>query len=515
MVDNMLESNIFKNLNSKEVFSFFIEISKIPRGSGNTKEISDYIKSFAIKRNLEYYQDDFNNVIIYKNGTTCYENKDSLILQCHMDMVCDKKLGSLKNMDLEGIDLAVDGDYLYGEETSLGADNGIAVAMILSVLDDNLLNHPPIEAVFTSDEEIGLIGANNLDMSKLQGKTLINLDSEEEGVMVVSCAGGNRLDIDIPVLRESFVDFSNSNLKLLNISIKGLKGGHSGLEIDKGLANANKLSALLLKEIKDNIDEDIKLVNLSGGHLDNAIPNFGEFSILSSNPEKVKLISKKFNQEINLDYENIEDNISICVDVVNFNYSSDSCSNLDFNKLGSKDKFNYEYISNESLDKIINFIIEMPDGVQKMSSDINGLVETSLNLGIISLDQNHFNASTAIRSNSKEGKSKLNTSISLIAESYGGKTQIKGDYPGWDYDSNSYISKVISKEFELLYDEPLKLSIIHAGLECGLFVDKICGLDAVSIGPTMLDVHSYNEKVSISSVDRTYKLLLNILEKLS
>ncbi len=506
--------HILENIEPTNVFYFFEEISRIPHGSGNTKEISDYLVDFAKNRNLEFYQDDFDNVIIYKSENISNENISNLnnnlniepiILQGHIDMVCEKSLKSSKNMELESIDLEIDGDFITAKETTLGADNGIAVAMILAILDDNNLNHPPIEAVFTSDEEIGLIGASNLDMSKLKGKSLINLDSEEEGFMVVSCAGGNRLDIEIPV---DTLEYSKEDLSLdygiIDISIEGLKGGHSGIEIDKGLANANKILGKLLKEFNEN-DVDFNLIDISGGNLDNAIPNSSFSTILIRDINKIKDIAKEFEIKVNEEFKGIEDKIEVNLDF------------KEFSKINiSDDKFTV--LLKDSTDKIIDFINTVPNGIIKMSENIEGLVETSLNLGIMSLKMdrlNNFNVTMSIRSSLNAEKEKLNREIKSITKRFLGTVKIRGDYPGWEFKEDSPLQKLVCDVYENQYNKSMVVEIIHAGLECGVFVNKIDNLDAISIGPTLLDVHSYNEKMSISSVFRTYNLLLAILEKLA
>ena len=509
--------HVLEDIEPKGVFYFFEEISKIPRGSGNTDKISNYLVDFAKNRNLKFYKDDLNNVIIYKEGTFGFENKDSLILQGHMDIVCDKKLDSSKNMELEGIDLEINGDYISGIDTSLGGDNGIAIAMILGILDSNNLIHPPIEAVFTSDEEIGLIGANYLDISKLSGKYLINLDSEEEGVMVVSCAGGNRINLEIPINRLEYNNFQNRsynkiNLKgdvgefLINISISGLKGGHSGIEINKGLANANKLLAKLLKNIKEE-NISFNIFDIYGGNLDNAIANNSNSTILSPNFDEIKKIAKDFEVKINQEFKDIEDKIKINLDLVEFSkisvLSEESTNNI----------VEISVLSEESTNNIVDFINELPNGVCKISDDIEDFVESSLNLGIMNLNEDKFNLVFSVRSSFDSRREKINNKLISITNKYCGDFKIIGEYPGWELKEESKLQEIILKEYKKEYSKDMKVNAIHAGLECGIFVNKIPNLDAVSIGPNLFDVHTYNEKLSISSVDRTYKLLLNVLKQ--
>lgn len=512
------KKSILSDLEPKNVFYFFEEISKIPRCSGNTNEISNYLKNFAIVRGLDFYQDELNNVIIYKysseidimdNGS-CDDFigfcPDIIILQGHMDMVCDKCPDCSKNMGLEGLDLDVGEDYLFAKGTTLGGDNGIAIAMILAILDDDSLDIPSIEAVFTSDEETGLIGAKGLDYSKLNGKQLINLDSEEEGVVVVSCAGGNRIDVDLPMGYDYFSLDDFKDYQLITISIGGLKGGHSGMEIDKGLANANKLMGELLEVL--NSDLDIGVIDIRGGNLDNAIPKESKVTILA-NLADVERISRVFEDKINEEFKGIEDKIYLDI-LVNDFFDDDILFSNQRDGVGNK------LLSCDSVDKIIKFINNLPNGVCEWSKDVEGLVETSLNLGILGLNESDssFNATISVRSSKDSGMDKVNNRIKLIVDKLGGDLTIKDSYPGWEYKKESKLRDLICREYESIYGKLMNVNIIHAGLECGIFVDNINDLDAVSIGPNLYDVHSYNEKMSISSVFRTYNLLLNVLKGL-
>lgn len=524
----MCLSSFYDDLDSKKVFLFFEEISKIPHGSGNTKQISDYYKDFAISRNLKYYQDSFNNIIIYKEMSNNYSNEnynEPIILQAHLDMVCDKHPDSAKNMGLDGLDLEINGDYLKAKNTSLGADDGIACAMILALLDDDSINCPSMEAIFTSDEEIGLIGVNALDFSKIKGKTLINLDSGEEGVVVVSCAGGNRLDLKIPLSFEEIVKKDDD--VIVEIFISGLKGGHSGLEIDKGLANSNKLIGLLLDELSTNLN--IKLVDISGGQYDNVIPSDSKISILSklNDFDEIRSILDSSLKKVNEEYGDVEDDIQIDMTVSDeficdsnkFNYNNlNNINNINnFNNININNKNSdilLNVLTDESTSKIINFINISPNGICKFSEDVEGLVETSLNLGIIKILENEFVATFAIRSSIAEELSKLNNYLSSLADDFDGSVLIRGSYPSWAYKSDSKIRDTVVSVYNDLYDGDMEITMIHAGLECGIFVNNIPDLDAISIGPSMYDVHSYNEKISISSVDRTYSLILKVLEKL-
>ena len=346
MDSNKEINSILSDLEPKNVFYFFEEICKIPHGSGNTKEISDYLKNFAIEHSLDYYQDDLNNVIIYKEASNSLNNDfndEPIILQGHMDMVCEKSPESSKNMEIDALDLVVDGDFISADGTSLGADNGIALAMILAILDDNSLDMPSIEAVFTSDEEIGLIGAEGLDLSKLNGKALINLDSELEGYLVVSCAGGNRLDVRIPLDYYDLDDgLIGDDYSLIEVFIDGLRGGHSGIEINKGLANANKIIAEMLAILNDKVD--IKLINIEGGNADNAIPTEAKCAFLAK-VDEVKDIVEEYGLRVNSEVFDLEEDFSL-------EFMASEISKWDVLSSG--------VLSDETRDNIIGFLNPIP-----------------------------------------------------------------------------------------------------------------------------------------------------------
>lgn len=504
MYSNKKINAVLSDLEPKNVFYFFEEICRIPHGSGNTKAISDYLRDFAVERSLEYYQDDLNNVIIYKNmdcddegiiDNKSYFNDEPIILQGHMDMVCEKSPESSKNMEIDALDLVVDGDFISADGTSLGADNGIAIAMMLAILDDDELDLPSIEAVFTADEEIGLIGAEGLDLSNLSGRALINLDSELEGYLVVSCAGGNRLDMRIPLDYYDLDDgLIGDDYRLIEVFVDGLRGGHSGIEINKGLANANKIIAEMLAILNDKVD--IKLINIEGGNADNAIPTEAKCAFLAK-VDEVKDIVEEYGLRVNREVFDLEEDFSL-------EFRASGISKWDVLSSG--------VLSDETRDNVIGFLNAVPNGVCKMSDDISGLVETSLNLGVMELDYD-FNATISVRSAFDSERDKLNDDIVAIAEEFNGIVDVRGDYPSWEYDEDSKLRDLICRVYEEEYGKPMVVEIIHAGLECGLFVNKIDGLDAVSMGPTLRDVHSFNERMSISSVYRTYNLLIKILKE--
>ena len=471
------------SLEPERVFSYFEDISRIPHGSGNTDKISSWLCEFAQKQGLFYIRDSSNNVIIKKNGTKGYENSCPIILQGHLDMVCEKAPDERKNMDEEGLDLEFDGEFLFAKNTTLGADNGIAVAMILALLESNNIPHPPLEAVITADEEIGLIGATALDVSVLNAKTMINLDSESEGVFTVGCAGGNTTNCNIPIEREDFEG------EFVTVKISGLKGGHSGIEIDKNRANATVLMGRLLDY--SGRETEFRIVSLNGGQKENAIPKEAVATVLVKDKENFKSLCKQVEETFKNEYRATDD-ISVTLTSEGEGIAT----------------------TKKSTDDIIRFIVNAPCGVIKMCSGIDGMVETSLNLGVFSTCEKEFFASFCIRSSVESEKESLTSKIRNLTEVLGGKTEVIGNYPGWEYRSDSRIRDLMTNVFYDMYGYKPKIETIHAGLECGIFSDKIKDLDCISIGPTMFDVHTFSEKLSVKSTKRVWDMLIEVLRRL-
>lgn len=476
--------NILSNIEPKEVFCYFEEICSIPHGSGNVTQISNYLVSFAKEHNLKFIQDEKENVIIFKDGTKGYENSKPVIIQGHMDMVCEKAPDCTKDMSKEGLDLCVDGDTIFAKGTTLGGDDGIAVAFILAILSSNTIAHPPIEAVITTDEETGMFGAEALDTSVLSSKCLLNIDSEIEGIFTVSCAGGCVAECTLPIDRE------DTNGECVEISIGGLLGGHSGIEIDKGRANANEILARVIYHI--SLTEDIRIIRINGGLKHNAIPNKSNAAIICKDKEKIKDICSKYLFNLKKEYAVTDKDIDILV------------TDTEYKKP----------LSEKSTKKLIALLSAMPNGIQNMSFDIEGLVQTSLNLGIIKLDDENFNATYCIRSSVDSQKAMLKEKLKTIFSYLGGKVEISGDYPGWEYKADSKLRDTITEVFTEQYGHKPKIEAIHAGLECGLFAGKIEGLDCISIGPDLTDIHTFNEKMHIESVQRTWNLVLETLKRL-
>ncbi len=472
---------------SQNVFDFFEKISKIPRGSGNEKEISDYIVNFAKKRGLWYNQDSALNVIIKKEGTKGYENLPPVIIQGHIDMVCEKNSDKIHDFKNDSIKIIYDGDFIKADETTLGADDGIAAAMQLALLDSTDIEHPPIEAVFTTGEETGMEGAAKLNAELLSGNVLINIDSEDEGIFTVGCAGGmktySRFKIDYEENKDNFNSYS--------IIIRGLKGGHSGVDIIKKRANANLLMARLIKSIMDKTK--IYINYISGGAKDNAIPREAE-AVISFDKMDYDLIYqtiKECETDFKSEYANTDSKIEIVI--------------TDSEKKNSA-------FSEKFAENIITAMLLFPNGVQTMSSDIEGLVESSNNVGVIKCRDDYIDIICALRSSVISRKYFICQKIKTLTETLGGKFESCGDYPAWEYNKDSKIRALFVDVYKKMFGKDAKLEVIHAGLECGIFAKKIAGVDIISFGPDIFDAHTPYERVSISSVKKMWDMLKIILK---
>ena len=473
----MLDFNDFPS--SEKALRFFEEFSKIPRGSGNTKAIADYLVKFANDRSLTVIRDESNNVIIKKGATSGFESRPGVIIQGHTDIVALKEPGCPINMEKEGLELYRDGDYLRARGTTLGADDGVAMAYALAILDSDNVAHPALECVFTSDEETGLIGATNLDTSVLDGRMLINLDSDEEGIFTAGCAGGGRIDITMPVKTKTHIG------QIYMLKIGGFKGGHSGVEIHKNRTNAIKCAAEILSKL-----EGLKLGKMEAGSADNAIPS-DAYAIFSTKSSIIEISNIVNDVKDALPEEESEAKFNIEMSI-----SSAKVMSVDDSK------------------NLLSMICEMPNGVTRMSEDIEGLVETSLNMGIIKLSDKAINLTISVRSAKGEEKAKLISRVREIAECHGAAVSVRGEYPAWEYRRDSHLRDVMCKVYGDMYGKDATVVTIHAGLECGIFSDKMDGLDCVSIGPDNHDIHTPDERLSLSSFNRVYEYLINVLKNL-
>ena len=483
-----MNKHILDNIEPSNVLKYFEEICSIPHGSRDTKRISDYLVNFAKERNLEYIQDASNNVIIKKAGQLGGEMAAPIIIQGHMDMVCEKEEDCDIDFESEGLRLKIEDEFITSEGTTLGGDDGIAVAYALAVLDSSDIPHPPLECVFTVDEEIGMLGAAALDMSQIKGRKLLNIDSEEEGYLLVSCAGGATVTLHVPVLRRG----AQGEKYILTVS--GLMGGHSGVEINKGRANASIVLGNVLKELS-LADDSLKIISVSGGLKDNAIPVKAEAVFVSKNIDAVKQATAEMNEELKEIFKNTDPNIKLDV----FCYNSDTIQFYPLDEMNN-----------------LQFIMcfgTMPFGVKSMSKDIDGLVQTSLNLGILTTSENEITITYSVRSSVRSEKDQLIEELKLIAQSIGATVEVTGDYPAWEYKKESELRDLMTSTYEEMYGKPMVVQAIHAGVECGIFSDALDGLDAVSFGPDILDIHTPKERLSIESTKRTWEYITKVLQK--
>lgn len=473
----------------EKLFHFFEEISAIPRGSGNEKAISDYLVEFAKERNLWCHQDDLYNVIIKKPATAGSEAKPAVMLQGHTDMVCEKLADSSHDFTKDPLDLIVKDGILTANGTTLGGDNGAAVALMLAVLDDNTLKHPALECVFTTQEEIGLNGAAALDKSLITSRTMINLDSEEEGVATVSCAGGLRYTLSRPISRET------KEGTLLHLSVSGLLGGHSGTDIDKERQNANLLVGRMVNRLFHTTDAF--LVDFHGGTKDNAIPRESQATLLFENPQ---------------DAENAEE---IAINLGK-DFSEEICpfeSNFKFEV--SKEVGTANVLSKEDGKAFITALCLAPNGIQQRNMKLNGFVVTSLNLGIADTEDSCAKLVFAPRSSVVSLMTAMKEKLALVGETFGFTVETTGEYPGWSFAEHSPVRDVFIQSYQELFQKELKIEAIHAGLECGLFSDALPGLDAIAVGPTIIGCHTPDEYIPLDSFARFYELLTDVLKKLA
>lgn len=460
----------------ERVIGHFLKISEIPRGSGNTRAIAEYLYSFGKGLGLECYKDEFDNVIIKKPATVGKENSPTLILQGHSDIVCEKEADCPTDMEKEGVSVYRDGDFLKARGTTLGADDGVALAYAMAILESKEVEHPALECIFTSDEETGLTGAMNISPELISGRLMINLDSGEEGIFTVGCAGGVRADIALPVKRES------NSRECYDISIEGLLGGHSGVEIDKNRANALKI----LAEALDSLSS-VRISKIRGGNADNAIPREAYATVALEGKPNEKALSALVGR-----------------------LSGEEAGVITVKKADADGSA----LSEEDSKRVISLIRTVPTGVYKLSCDIEGLVQTSLNVAVTELTDEGFGLTVSIRSSVAKEKEELLSKVTKIAEAHGATVSTRGDYPGWEYRRDSALRETMLSSYRELYGRDAVVVMIHAGLECGIFSDKLPGLDCVSTGPNHYDIHTPKERLSLSSTERTWEFLLCVMKNI-
>ena len=477
---------VLENLEPKKVFHFFEEISEVPRGTFNIKGISDYCTKFAKDRNLEVVQDEVGNVVIKKPGTTGYENSAPVILQGHMDMVCEKRPDSNHDFTKDPLELQIVDGNVVAKDTTLGGDNGIALAMAMALLDSDDIPHPPLEVLFTIDEEIGMGGAAAIDMSLFKGNMLINLDSEEEGIFTAGCAGGINYQNHIPVKKESVSGTE------VTVRIHELLGGHSGYEITKQRGNANKMMGRLLDRISRDVDFVIETI--AGGSKDNVIALSATAKIVVKSEDADKV--KKHVEEMKAlwDSEFMGDEPTLTVDVAE----------------------NPDAFDKDSTDRVISYLIICPNGVIEYSRKLAGSVETSLNLGVVETndEENYVKASYQIRSSLESKKYQVREQLDRCAKVVGAKIVVASEYPGWEYKPESKLRTIMVDTYKDMYGKEPEIVTVHAGLECGLFLNKRPELNCVSIGSNLRDVHSFKESLDIASAERVWDYLKELMSRL-
>lgn len=462
-------------LQPEGVFACFEKLCSIPHGSGNIEAISNYLKEFAESHGVRVIQDPVGDILWFQPATPGYEDHAPVLLQGHMDMVCEKDPDCTMDMDKEPLDLTHDDQFVFARGTTLGGDDGIAVAYALAVLDSSELKHPPLEAVFTVDEEIGMLGAAALDMSGLQGRVLLNIDSEDEGILTVSCAGGATSCLTVPVKRVP------AQGKAWRVGVRGLTGGHSGVEINKGRANANKVLAAALQGLP------VTLCSIAGGSKDNAIPRASEAIVVSEADDFAALFAANAAKAALPETEQ---------------HAEFYCEPAEAGEMLAESE------------AVLGLLNAVPNGVQAMSSDIPGLVQTSLNLGILTTDADAVRLTFSVRSSVNREKFGLIDQLKALAARFGGSYSESGEYPAWEYQKDSRLREVMVEVFEAQYGRKPVVEAIHAGLECGIFSDRLPGLDAVSFGPQMHDIHTSRERLDIASTARTWEYLVAVLERL-
>jgi len=501
-------SRVLEDLQPCRVFHYFEEICGIPHGSGNTGKISDYCINFALEHKLKYQADEMGNIIIFKDASSGREQDGGVILQGHLDMVNVKKNESKHDFEYEGLELVVDGDYVYAKDTTLGGDDGIAVAYALAILESDTISHPALEVILTVDEEIGLLGAAGIDISGTKSKYMINIDSDADNVLWAGCAGGMTSVCKIPLSKECF-----TGIRAI-VKVSGLRGGHSGGEIDKERGNA----CIMLGRVLYNLKRIclFSIYDISGGLKDNAIPREAKATIIldmksqyfvdesalddaSNDYKKTKLndISEmvfKMNQMLKEEYLISDNDVSVSIEIVSEQYE--------------------ETYDNMSTEQILLFLMNVPNGVQNMSKNIEGLVETSLNLGVLKIEEDTMIAHFSVRSSVESRKKALGDRLKYLTEFIGGDYSYSGDYPEWNFKVDSTLRSVMSGVYKKLFGETPQIAAIHAGLECGYFSEKRPELDIISCGPNIFDIHTTEERISILSVEKVYKFLIEVLKEI-
>ena len=478
--------SVLENLEPKRVFHYFEELSKIPRASYHEEKVSAWLVKFAEEHNLEHYTDEVHNVIMIKPAAKGYEDQPAIILQGHMDMVCEKVAGLEKNMIEEGLDIKEDGKYVYAEGTTLGGDDGIAVAYALALLEDETLKAPRLEFVCTVSEEVGMDGARAIDLSMLEGNLVLNMDSEVEGTLLAGCAGGASAKVALPV------EWEKKKGTVVSVKLEGFTGGHSGVEIIKQRGNASVLFARLLSAALD--EGRAYVISYRGGLKENAIPKRGEGQLLVLNDDVDAVL-----QGLRTEADHILSEYHI----------TDPELRIEIEKAEVAEK---TVLTSECTESMAALLQALPNGIQRMSVSIENMPETSLNLGICKLSNQGLFLQYAVRSAYASARDDLDRKLRVIATYFGAEVNFGGEYPAWEYNETSPFRDKMVHIYEEMFGETPKIDTIHAGLECGLLSDKIKNLDAVSMGPNILDIHTTDERLDIASTERMYRYIRQVLE---
>lgn len=473
---------MLSSLRKEKVFAYFEEISSIPRGSFHNEKIGEYLVNFAKEKGLTYSVDEAGNVLIRKPATKGYESSVPVIIQGHMDMVCVTEPDVVHDFLTEPLELYVEDGFLHAKGTTLGADNGIAIAMAMAILSEDKYEHPALEVVITTDEEVGMLGASALDMKEFQGRYMINVDSGEEGKLLTSCAGGLTAKVSFASELEEVEG------TLVGLKVSGLKGGHSGEDINEFRMNANQIVARILSAVR----KEIALVSINGGKADNVITSLCETKFFAKNRMTLQRC-KREAALITREVSSWEPDLKISIDV------KESKNGLAMRK---------------RTENIIGFMNAVPSGVQVMSKEVPGLVESSLNMGVVKTSEDGILFRFSVRSQKAGYKEYLFRKISMIAEIFGGACSKKGEYPAWDYKKDSRLQKVMMEVYENMYQAKPEIKGVHAGLECGIFYEGIPDIDIVSIGADMFDIHSPKERLDIASAQRVFDYLTEVLRAL-
>ncbi len=469
---------VLSGLEPREVFDYFEQLCAVPHGSGNTAAASDLCVAFAQAHGLRCRREACGNVVIWKKASPGCEGAAPVILQGHLDMVCAKTDDCPKDMAKEGLDLRTDGTWVWADKTSLGGDDGIAVAMILAILADDTLVHPPLEAVFTVEEETGMDGAAALDVSDLKGRKLLNLDSEIEGVFTVSCAGGMRSDCLLPAAMTAATGMTGFTL-----TVAGLQGGHSGADIHRGRGSANQLMGRVLYGALEAVP-GLRLASLNGGQFDNVICSrcTAAVAVPAGQEAALETFARSFAEELRNEYAVTDPGVTLTCERSAVSAAVDA----------------------ERTAVLLRALAAMPHGVAAMDTDFPGLVQTSLNMGVVCLSEDGLHITFSIRSSLASRKEMLARRVRAVAALAGGAVTERGRYPGWQYRRESAFRDTVVAAYEKVTGREAVVEATHGGLECGLLIEKLPGLDAVSLGPDIPDIHSVRERLGVASTARVY-----------